>query len=382
MAVALAESERLAHYYSGVPVGPKTTPWYLLGLKTNYTDFHDVLPANRCSCLPIAPIIRQTAMRTLGASHSVAIGHWADGAFDRLVKKCLEGRPYLDAVVCYENAAEATFRWAKRRKITTILDAASVHHSMQDDYLPFLESAYSHAKITARKDREIALADWVLTTSPLAAESYRAAGVSSERLRVVPMGVDLEAFHEPPVRKRSEKLRLVFVGRASRLKGIDLLLAAHKSLIAAGFRVHLTLIGDREADLDCYDAREVSTLPRMAPDRLAVELQNHDVLVLPSRFDSFGMVVLEAMACGLPAIVSPNVGSKMVIQNEANGLVMKEPSSRALIESINWFLTHPQRLDALSSRARITALDYSWNAYRVLVQKFFSEICAISRTEK
>lgn len=382
LAAALASEGRLVQYYSGVPAGRKTKPWFLCGLNTNYADFHDDLPDQLCTCVPVSPIIRQIAMRVLKADNSVAVGHWADGVFDSRVRRRLARTDMhkVRVVVCYENAAESTFRWAKERGIVTVLDAASVHHSMQDAVVPFVESPATHARIVARKDREIALADWILTTSPLAAQSYLRAGVSQDRLRMIPMGVDLDNFRPVESGERSEELRFVFVGRASQLKGVDLLFETQRRLLDLGHRLRLTLIGDRDANVHVPDSPDITLIPRLSTRELAVELPKHDVLVLPSRFDSFGMVVPEAMACGLPVIVSPNAGSSMLVEPEQNGLVMADLTVDALESCMAWFLNNRDRLSNLAAHARKSLQAYTWNAYRARVRSVFSEICASQRT--
>lgn len=374
LATALAQVDMLEHYYSGVPAGCRTAPWYLRSMKTNYADFHGELPAELCTCLPVSPMTRQLALRSLPLPAAVAVGHWADGVFDMLVRNRLARRSGVGAVVCYENAAERTFAWARKRKITTVLDAASVHHTLQDQAVPFTESRQSHARIVARKAREIELADWIITTSPLAFESYLAVGVRPDRLLMVPMGVDVECFRPPAVRHRAPELRFVFVGRASRLKGIDLLLESHRRLIEAELPVHLTLIGDRDDNLQWTHPPSVTTIPRLRTQQLAAEITKHDVLVLPSRFDSFGMVVSEAMAAGLPVIVSPNAGSKMLVQPEENGLIMEEVSIEALESCMRWFLLNRDRMESLSQRAQESSRAYTWNTYRSRIQSVFSDI--------
>jgi glycosyltransferase involved in cell wall biosynthesis len=245
--------------------------------------------------------------------------------------------------------------------------------------VPYVESPATHARIVARKDREIALADWILTASPLAAQSYLRAGVSENRLRMIPIGVDLDNFRPAESGERSEELRFVFAGRASQLKGVDLLFEAQRRLRGLGHRLRLTLIGDRDANVHVPGSPDITLIPRCSTRELAVELPKHDVLVLPSRFDSFGMVVPEAMACGLPVIVSPNAGSSMLVEPEQNGLVMTDLTVDALESCMAWFLNNRDRLSDLAANARKSLHAYTWNAYRARVWSVFSEICASQR---
>jgi glycosyltransferase involved in cell wall biosynthesis len=272
----------------------------------------------------------------------------------------------LDTVVCYENAALHTFRAAKERGIPTILDAASFHHEWQDAVYEPVESADAHARINAHKDKEISLADHVLTVSELARESYVEGGVPDEQVTTVPMGADLSDFVPPePLRSPSDgPFTFLFVGHAGRRKGTDTLLTASRRLHEADVPHRVTFAGD--ADDALFDDAPPTTerLGYLGTDELVAAMHRTDVLVLPSRHDSFGRVVVEAMATGLPVLVSEHVGAKQVLAEGENGWIVPAENVDALAEQMRWCVEHPDRVADMQDAAIRAAQDYTWAAYR------------------
>jgi glycosyltransferase involved in cell wall biosynthesis len=89
-----------------------------------------------------------------------------------------------------------------------------------------------------------------------------------------------------------------------------------------------------------------------------------DVLVLPSRHDSFGRVVVEGMATGLPALVSEHVGAKEVLREGESGWVGPAEDVQALTDRMRWCAAHPEAVADMQAAAVAAAQDYTWAAYR------------------
>ena len=123
----------------------------------------------------------------------------------------------------------------------------------------------------------------------------------------------------------------------------------------------------------------IKHIGRLPHCELALELGRHDVLVLPSRFDSFGMVVAEAMACGLPAIVSDNVGAQELVTPFDTGLIVPTGDAAALSAAMRWFADHKERLPAMSAAARRTAERFDWRHYRRNVVKILNSVKSDAR---
>ena len=88
-----------------------------------------------------------------------------------------------------------------------------------------------------------------------------------------------------------------------------------------------------------------------------------DALVLPSAQDGFGLVVLEAMACGLPVIVSDRVGAADCVEEGRNGFVFPFRDPGALADRLKWFMADASRAAGMRAAAMETARRHSWEAY-------------------
>jgi len=210
-------------------------------------------------------------------------------------------------------------------------------------------------------------------------------GVPPEKVSVIPCGVDPSLFipRDPRQSKAHlglpDKRYILFVGRIDPVKGIDTLLRAIKLVKEtpdAPENVHLLIIG---GDLDHIEAgqnSEINKLKRLTgtlgikdmvtflgaqrQDQLPYFYAAADMCILPSRYESFGMVALEAMACGTPVIASKVGGLASLIQNEMSGLLIPEEDEVSLAEKILLLLTNTSFKDTLGSEARNRALEFSW----------------------
>ena len=270
-------------------------------------------------------------------------------------------------VVAYENAALRIFQRARQLGIVTVLDAASFHHAWQDRFYEPAESRRTHRRIVARKDAELALADHVLTVSEYARESYLDAGAPAERVHALALGAAIEKFtatRDEAASGRCGPLRFVFVGHIDERKGVDVLCEAARRLAADGKPFELGVIGKQNSEISLDGVPGIKRLGWMAQDRLAEELRSFDALVLPSRHDSFGMVVAEAMASGLPVIVSDHVGAKEMVTPGKNGFIVPTGDAAALAAAMAWLIDHRDALPAMRIAARAAAERYCWEAYR------------------
>lgn len=344
LALALHERGLLSGYRAGIPAWWRPLPPRLADADVRM--------------FPVAPVSRRIAA-PLGGDAAVRGEYWGYRAFDRWCAGQVRRRAPR-AVVCYENAALETFRAARAAGARCILDAASVHHTLQDARSAPVESASLHRRITAAKDEEIGLADAVLACSAMAARSYVEAGVPAARVHALRLGVDVHQFQPLARRERSAGVRFAFVGAARPLKGFDLLLEALADVRAGHPDTTLAVFGDAGA---VPAAPGVERHGQLEHARLATELAGCDCLVLPSRFDSFGLVVLEAMACGLPVIVSDGAGAAECV-DDATGWVVQRGDRAALVGAMRQCVERRDELPAMGAAARRGAEQHDWSAYR------------------
>lgn len=362
LAQALNEAGHLLQFWSGVPVAAaagERGKWSILPCSTTCS-----VPNDKKRHVPVFPIAQRLAVRLTRGPATTAMQHRIDHWFDRWFARKIE-KLKPDVVICYENAALHTFEAAKRTGAVCILDAASLHHRAAEALL----GAAANPRlrwISEQKDREIALADGILTCSELARASYLRAGIPGHRITACPLGA--EPVRTPVLQKaRDGAVRFLAAGSFRPLKGTDVLLEAFREVRARFPSANLTLAGTfGDSDLAGLAATMdgVKLLPFMPRPQLVNLMAEHDCLVLPSRFDSFGMVVAEAMAAGTPAIVSDRVGARMIIDAHPESGWIVPAERQALIQQMTALIESPDLLARGALAARRAAEDFTWDAYR------------------
>jgi glycosyltransferase involved in cell wall biosynthesis len=273
-----------------------------------------------------------------------------------------------DAVVGYEMCAVETFRAAKRVGARCILDAAAFHYEEQDGVLFPDTHKFSRAErsLRRRKRIELELADLVICCSELARQSYLAAGISGYRIVVNSLGVDVDLFRPDDGAHRTGPTKFVFIGTASRRKGFDVLLEAFRMTSGAFPSAELHVIGDPASASRFmeHSSDKVVTHGKLSRPELAQLLNVMDCLVLPSRIESFGMVVVEALAAGIPAIVTPSVGASEAITEEKNGWIVPAGSAVALSKQMSLCCAEPSRAREMRPNCIASAARHRWVDYR------------------
>jgi UDP-glucose:(heptosyl)LPS alpha-1,3-glucosyltransferase len=208
---------------------------------------------------------------------------------------------------------------------------------------------------------------WLIAVSGKVAEDVGIHYHRTENMRVIRPGVDIEAFHPRHVKENRRRAReqlgigknelaILFVGSAFKRKGLDRLIGAlsnNMRLLVVGTGDHLSLYKKMVIHRGLSQQVTFYGFKKDVQPYYAAA----DVVALPSRSEAFGMSILEAMACGLPTIVSDNAGVADIIVDKVNGCLMRDPD------------TLPDLLKALSDAdvrarmgkmARDTARGYSW----------------------
>lgn len=208
-------------------------------------------------------------------------------------------------------------------------------------------------------------------------------GLRPAKVRCYPRGIDVERF--TPVRRSDileklygvgQGLRLLYVGRLSQEKGLDLLADVFGALHHSGAAVQLVLVGDgpwRE-ELEQRLAGLPATFTGMlSGEALAAVYASCDLFVFPSTTDTFGNVVLEAQASGLPVIVSDQGGPCENVQAGQTGLVVKGGDRESLMDAVLYFLAHPAERDAMGRRARAAMSQRSFDAAFLETWRLFDQ---------
>jgi glycosyltransferase involved in cell wall biosynthesis len=363
-ALALQGAGMLAGYWSGVPA-------------TGFGRYAPVpLDPHRTRWFPGTPALRRAGDALLPRDAAAWNDYLACRLFDHWAAAGLGGADAAAVIAC-EISALTTFREAKRRGLATLLDAPSIHRETQDRLHDTTDPPGLHRRIARVKDEEIALADHILTVSELARQTYVDAGVPPEKVHALPLGADLELFAPSPGEEPArDRFTFLFAGATIHRKGFDLLLEAF-ARIAGDPGVDLRIVGSR-GDLghllDSGDPGRITFLgPRTQPE-LASELRQADCLVLPSRNDSYAMVVVEALASGTPVLVSEMVGAKNLVMEGKTGWIVPVGDIAALAERMAWCAGHREAVRALRDDCRQAAESATWPAYHRRLTSLLGEI--------
>jgi len=206
-------------------------------------------------------------------------------------------------------------------------------------------------------------ADVVFVVAPHLADVVRRHG--ARRVEVVPNGIDLHdlGIDVPVVRTSSRPLRLISVGRLSIEKGVDDLVAAMRNVHDA----ELTIAGSgaletglRGAAADLPHVQFLGSVPRSSLGRLYSE---HDVFITATLSEGFALVVLEALACGLPVIATNIDANRAVVRDGENGLLVPPGDPLALANAIEMLARDEELRARLASNAHASVLpQYNWTA--------------------
>ncbi|MFI5335192.1 MAG: glycosyltransferase family 4 protein [Opitutales bacterium] len=212
--------------------------------------------------------------------------------------------------------------------------------------------------------REHELAHGIVVGSDFARATLRDAGVSSERIRVNPYGVDWERFANSPRPANHDGIRrFLFVGSLQGRKGLPYLLSAWERL--GPVKAELWLAGAAGPD----EARLLPVLPglrllgRIPHADIPALFARADVFVLPSLYEGFSLAVLEALAAGLPIIATPNTGAGEALQQRGLGDLIPAASVDALEAALRHHLAMPPDHNQLRRLSAPLAARFSWRAY-------------------
>lgn len=198
-----------------------------------------------------------------------------------------------------------------------------------------------------------------------------------DMIDIIPGGVDLDLFqiHNQDkarhcLNRESKAPFILFVGRFAALKGVPLLLET-MALLQEKHPVELMIIGGDGTDnpmrqhLKNHTARlnlvkQVHFIGRVEHQKLPLYYSAADLVVMPSHYESFGLVCLEALACGTPVVASHVGVMPGVLDGTGNGLTIVEPDTQTLAETINRFLLKKQSKDYDPESVRASVKTYSW----------------------
>ncbi|CAI6036895.1 glycosyltransferase family 4 protein [Cohnella sp. JJ-181] len=303
----------------------------------------DALPRERYDSVPSprwASALKYTPLRWSPALQTSLTGR----QFDSLAADRLPDRPIV--YHSFPGFAEASFRKVKRWGGITVLEAATTHADhvygvTEAEHRRYRMGGSPFSRQWVRKvRREYELADYISIASELQRRSFISRGFPPEKLLYAPLGIDTARFAGPgPETRRREKgakFRVVQVGQITLRKGFIYLLEAVRRLDDP--EIEVVLLGGIgwRAIRDTIDRyRRLGIEIRQAGGDPLPALREAHLYVHASVEDGFGLAPLEAMATGLPAIVTDQTGMQDLIDHGRDGLIVPSRDPSSLAEAIS-----------------------------------------------
>lgn len=367
---ALVQKHWLARFYAGFAAnihGPLFQWWPRLHRQLRKRSFAGV-PVGLIRSFGLSLLLSKVLN---GEYRTIRVAYYL---FDRWVANSLRYEKF-DVLIGYENSNFHSFEMAKRLGKVTVLDLAHIHHEqsrlIREQYTPEKINRSEIAYINQRKQAALNLSDYVLTLSSFATKSLAQYGVAPDRIYELNLGVDTTFFY--PVQRPGGPFRILYVGAVRHAKGIGVLLKAYERLGLSN--TELTVVGPvgDGKDLLAQCTRTIRHVPFLHHDELVAYYQQADVFVFPSYLDSWGQVVLEAMACGTPVIVTENTGAKDAVA-QGGGFVIPAGDELALSEKISYFYRNRGAVEQMGHEARRVAEQYTWANYHRQITDALTDI--------
>lgn len=282
----------------------------------------------------------------------------------------------LNAVYGYEDTTLFAFREAKRLGLKCLYDLPIGYwraaHTLLDpererwpEWVSTMPGLEDDEQKLSRKDEELQLADRIFVASTFTANTLKQYPGQLAPVEVIPYGF-------PPVHKenrvyegfsRQRPLKLLFVGSLSQRKGIADLFEAVKSFDQ---HIELTIVGSKTTE-DCIPLNEALNrhrwIPGLSHDEVLRLMRASDVLVFPSLFEGFGLVITEAMSQGTPVITTERTAGPDLIEHGTNGWLINAGSTEALKNAIIEILLKPQLIRETGQAAMEKARQRPWAMY-------------------
>jgi glycosyltransferase involved in cell wall biosynthesis len=289
----------------------------------------------------------------------------------KLKKAKLRG---LEAVYAYEDGAMATFTAAKKLGIQCIYDlpigywkSARILLKEELDSNPAwaatLTGFQDSPEKLGRKDRELALADTIFVASSFTKKTLEDYSGKLPAIQVIPYGFPEVVNSKTYVPLSGRKLKVLFVGGLSQRKGLSYLFEAVQGMQK---ELSLTVVGHKAVS-DCtalnLALEQHSWIPSLSHDQVLGCMREHDILVFPSLFEGFGLVITEAMSQGVPVITTDRTAGPDLISHGVDGWLVEAGSSEAIKKVLQNILDKPELIQQVGAAAHTKAKTRPWSVY-------------------
>jgi len=230
--------------------------------------------------------------------------------------------------------------------------------------------------------------DGVIGVAPLTLEIFK--GFKGPKV-VIPNGIDLEEFNpQGPQMKKflNDKINILFVGRIEERKGLIYLLKAYKILEKKFPNLRLIIVGEGELKEECQNyvqennLKEVHFEGQITGQKLPPYYNSCDIFCSPAIFgESFGLVLVEAMASGIPVVAFANEGYRGVLKGKGSKFLVKPKDYKTLAQKLEILIKNKKLRQEMGEWGRIEAKKYSWPKITDQILDFY-QLCLKNKQKK
>lgn len=282
----------------------------------------------------------------------------------------------IDCIHVLQDYCNIVIRYAKKHHIKIVYEQILAYDVNQFIAEP---SDIEHDKKLSNQKENLIAADKVLMASHFVKKSILNRINSKElerKIQIIPYGASIADFnYRTRTYQKGKKLSLLIVANISKRKGTDYLIKAMEGL--QGKAVQLNMIGAPDTGGEILldkikQASNINYYGKIPHAEIHKFFDQSDVFVLPSLAEGSSLSVYEAIAAGMPCIVTENVGS--VIEDKKDGLIIGAKSSKAIIDAILYFLNNPDEVERMSVNTQKTIKEFSWNEFEKKIGDFYRKI--------
>ncbi|NDP22502.1 MAG: glycosyltransferase family 4 protein [Paludibacter sp.] len=280
----------------------------------------------------------------------------------------------VTGVYSYEDGAEFSFTEAKKNGVTCFYDLPigywrtarkllKQEMELRPEWAATLTGFNDSEAKLARKDNELILADHIFVASSFTASTLKDYPGKLAPVHIIPYGFPEITKNRVYDSLNNKALKVLFVGGLSQRKGIANLFEAADVL---NDRILLTVVGQKAVE-DCTILNEYLSkhnwIPGLPHQEILQLMREYDVLVFPSLFEGFGLVVTEAMSQGTPVITTNRTCGADIIQHNENGWIVEPGSTEGLVKQLEAILLDTDCIKIVGEAAMETARKRPWDQY-------------------
>ncbi len=291
---------------------------------------------------PVFGLLNFAAAKTVSPYRAESFRFRMLPAFDRWARRWLQDGDHVISSFGYANEC---FRWARQHGGKTFVEAGNSHPR---NFWEIMSEEHQRWNCSTppmpphwydRSVRMMDLTDYVIAPSQYVAQSFLARGFSDDQVLLAPYPVDLSCFKPPTEPRPKERpLTIISTGMLSLRKGTPYLLEAFRLVLKRHPSARLVLLrsihDSVRSVMKRFEDLPISWVEPCSHLELAGHLRAADVFVLPSLEEGMVRTALEAMACGLPVVLTPNTGANDFVRAGENGTIVPLRDSAAIRDAL------------------------------------------------